>query len=204
MNLGTQKWKKARANFAGVRDDAGRCGVACTRACPWDAQCLPKACSSQGQGSPHGHAAAKAWACSSQGQGSPPWASTQGLGMHAGSPPWARSHPQHKHFSPRGAPTIALSPAHTPIYGPLVTSTHPPTSSHLSKPLMKRNSLAPPIAGFENISPTEAGAGVVPSGLPQPPLSPYASSKLYSQLIYVYIYIYIYIILLFFDLSIRC
>ena len=90
MNLGTQKWKKARANFAGVRDDAGRCGVACTRACPWDAQCLPKACSSQGQGSPHGQAA-KAWACSSQGQGSPPWASSQGLGMHAGSPPWARS-----------------------------------------------------------------------------------------------------------------
>ncbi|XP_075641999.1 uncharacterized protein LOC142613509 isoform X2 [Castanea sativa] len=88
--------------------------------------------------------------------------------------------PQHKHFSPHGAPTIALSPAHTPIYGPLVTSTHPPTSSHLSKPLMKSNSLAPPIAGFENISPTEAGAGAgagaVPSGLPQPPLSPHASN----------------------------
>ena len=112
MNLGTQKWKKARANFAGVRDDAGRCGVACTRACPWDAHCLPKACSSQGQGSPHGQAA-KAWACSSQGQGSPPWAGSQGKGMqqprpaaaphgHAakawacssqgqGSPPWALS-----------------------------------------------------------------------------------------------------------------
>ena len=41
MNLGTQKWKKARANFSGVRDDAGRCGTACTRACPWDAHCLP-------------------------------------------------------------------------------------------------------------------------------------------------------------------
>jgi len=41
MNLGTQKWKKARANFYGVRDDAGRCGTACTRACPWDAHCLP-------------------------------------------------------------------------------------------------------------------------------------------------------------------
>ena len=89
MNLGTQKWKKARANFAGVRDDAGRCGVACTRACPWDAQCLPKACSSQGQGSPHGQAA-KAWACSSQGQGSPPWAlSRQGLGEHAAAKAWA-------------------------------------------------------------------------------------------------------------------
>src|SRR6266567_2325946 len=41
MNLGTKKWKKARANFSGVRDDAGRCGTACTRACPWDAHCLP-------------------------------------------------------------------------------------------------------------------------------------------------------------------
>jgi len=41
MNLGTQKWKKARANFSGVRDDAGRCGTACPRACPWDAHCLP-------------------------------------------------------------------------------------------------------------------------------------------------------------------
>jgi hypothetical protein len=44
MNLGTQKGEKARANFAGVRDDAGRCGVACMRACPWapcHAQRLP-------------------------------------------------------------------------------------------------------------------------------------------------------------------
>ena len=29
MNLGTQKWKKARANFVGVQDDAGRYDVAC-------------------------------------------------------------------------------------------------------------------------------------------------------------------------------
>ena len=113
MNLGTQKWKKARANFAGVRDDAGRCGVACTRACPWDAQCLPKACSSQGQGSPHGQAA-KAWACSSQGQGSPPWASTQGLGMHAGSPPWALSSQgmSTQHPRPRQPPMGTQQPRH--------------------------------------------------------------------------------------------
>ena len=95
MNLGTQKWKKARANFAGVRDDAGRCGVACTRACPWDAQCLPKACSSQGQGSPHGQAA-KAWACSSQGMGmqqprprQPPMGTQQPRHEHAASKAWA-------------------------------------------------------------------------------------------------------------------
>ena len=101
MNLGTQKWKKARANFSGVRDDAGRCGTACTRACPWDAHCLPargeitsfskkpsflgnhskyvaKACSQgHGQGmhprprQPPMSMLAKAGACSSQGQGSP-------------------------------------------------------------------------------------------------------------------------------------
>ena len=52
MNLGTQKWKKAQANFARVRDDMRRCGAV------WRA----KACNSQGQGNPPwaGHAAAKA------------------------------------------------------------------------------------------------------------------------------------------------
>lgn len=83
---------------------------------------------------------------------------------------------RHKHFSPRGAPTISLSPAHTPIYGPLVTSSHPPTSPRLSKPLMKRSRLAPPIASFENIAPAESNTGERPSGLAQPPLSPYGSN----------------------------
>ena len=59
-------------------------------ACPRRAAAKAKA-APMGRQPRHGHAAAKAWACSSQGQGSPPWASTQGLGMHAGSPPWARS-----------------------------------------------------------------------------------------------------------------
>lgn len=83
--------------------------------------------------------------------------------------------PRHKHFSPRGAPTTALSPAHPPFYGPLVTPGHPPTSSRLSKPLMKRSVLAPPIAGFKNIAPTQSGAGALPSGIAQPPLSPSGS-----------------------------
>ena len=59
-------------------------------ACPRRAAAKAKA-APMGRQPRHGHAAAKARACSSQGQGSPPWASTQGLGMHAGSPPWARS-----------------------------------------------------------------------------------------------------------------
>ncbi|XP_041022179.1 proline-rich receptor-like protein kinase PERK3 [Juglans microcarpa x Juglans regia] len=82
---------------------------------------------------------------------------------------------QHKHFSPRGAPKIALSPAHAPSYGPLVTSSHPPTSSRLSRPSMKRTALAPPVTSFEHIAPMQSGAGAVPSGLAQPPLSPYNS-----------------------------
>ena len=94
-----------------MRDDAGRCGVACMRACPWApchaqitsfskkpsffgkslkicGQGSPRACSSQGQGSPpYGHAAMPVYAadkareCSSQGHGSPPWARSQGTGM---------------------------------------------------------------------------------------------------------------------------
>ena len=119
MNLGTQKWKKARANFSGVRDDAGRCGTACTRACPWDAHCLPargeitsfskkpsflgnhskyvaKACSQgHGQGMhPRPRHASKA--CS-QGHGSPLWACSEGRGMQqarARQPPWAGSEGQ--------------------------------------------------------------------------------------------------------------
>ncbi|KAF5455400.1 hypothetical protein F2P56_024979 [Juglans regia] len=83
--------------------------------------------------------------------------------------------PQRKHFSPRGAPKIALSPAHSPFYGPLVTSSHHSTSSRLSKPLMKRNALALPIASLKNIAPTEPDTGAPLSSLAQPPLSPYIS-----------------------------
>lgn len=96
---------------------------------------------------------------------------------------------QHKHFSPRGAPKIALSPAHAPFYGPLVTSSHPPTRSQLSKPLMKRTALAPPVASFENIAPMQSGAGAVPSGLGQPPLSPYNSGKFYFGIDFCYFFV---------------
>jgi len=121
MNLGTQKWKKARANFSGVRDDAGRCGTACTRACPWDAHCLP-ACSGEitsfskkpsflgnhpkyvGKQQPRPwprprHASkAKAKACSEgQGQGMQPRQQQPPMGMQQPrprQPPWAGSEGQ--------------------------------------------------------------------------------------------------------------
>ena len=79
MNLGTLKWKKARANFARVRDDAGRCGAACTRACLWDAHRMQQPRPRQAPMSmlPRpGHAPAK-------GHRQPPWAGSQGHGMLA-------------------------------------------------------------------------------------------------------------------------
>ncbi|PQQ21911.1 proline-rich receptor-like protein kinase PERK3 isoform X2 [Prunus yedoensis var. nudiflora] len=75
-----------------------------------------------------------------------------------------------KHFLPRAAP-VALSPAHPPFYGPLITAGHPPTTSRLSRPAMKRSGLAPPLAGFQNIAPAQSSAGTIPSGLAQPPLT---------------------------------
>lgn len=92
-------------------------------------------------------------------------------------PPFYR--PLQKPISPVGAP-IALSPRQPPIYGPLITSGHPPTRSRLSKPLTKRSGLAPPYSSFKNIAPTQSHAGALPSGLAQPPLSPTVSSKLDS------------------------
>ncbi|KAM1166509.1 hypothetical protein ACFX1T_025706 [Malus domestica] len=80
-----------------------------------------------------------------------------------------------KNFLPHAAP-VALSPAHPPFYGPLITAGHPPTASRLSKLSMKRGGLAPPLAGFKNIAPTQSSAGTIPSGLAQPPLTPSISN----------------------------
>ncbi|KAJ0052575.1 hypothetical protein Pint_00851 [Pistacia integerrima] len=83
--------------------------------------------------------------------------------------------PRHKHFSLHGAPTVAVAPAHSPFHGPLVTSGHPPTSSSVSKPSMKRSTLVPPSAGLANIAPAQFSNGALPAGLAQPPLSPDSS-----------------------------
>ncbi|KAH0982049.1 hypothetical protein GBA52_009226 [Prunus armeniaca] len=80
-----------------------------------------------------------------------------------------------KHFLPRAAP-VALSPAHPPFYGPLITAGHPPATYRLSRPAMKRSGLAPPLAGFQNIAPAQSSAGTIPSGLAQPPLTPSISN----------------------------
>ncbi|EOX95284.1 Kinase superfamily protein isoform 2 [Theobroma cacao] len=89
--------------------------------------------------------------------------------------PLPLNRPRQKHFSPRSAPTL-VAPAQPPLYGPLITSSHPPTSSRLSKPLMKRSTSVPPGADLPNIAPTQISPGTIPAGLAQPPLSPEVSS----------------------------
>lgn len=89
--------------------------------------------------------------------------------------------PSHKHFSLHGAPTVAVAPAHSPFYGPLVASGYPPTSSSFSKPSMKRSTLVPPSAGLAGIAPAHFNGGALPAGLGQPPLSPDSSGKLSSK-----------------------
>ncbi|XP_024019411.1 proline-rich receptor-like protein kinase PERK3 isoform X1 [Morus notabilis] len=68
-----------------------------------------------------------------------------------------------KHFLRLGSP-VELSP------------THPPLSSHISEPLMKRSGLPPSFVGFNDLAPTQSAIGLLPSGLTQPPLSPSVSN----------------------------
>lgn len=85
--------------------------------------------------------------------------------------------PRRKHFSPHGAPKLVVAPAQPPNYGPLTTSGHPPTSSHFSRPSMKKSALVPPSVGLVDIAPTQSAPGTNPTGLAQPPLSPYVSGR---------------------------
>ncbi|KAF2325068.1 hypothetical protein GH714_022573 [Hevea brasiliensis] len=80
-----------------------------------------------------------------------------------------------KHLSPLGASSVVVAPAAPLNYGPLITSIHPPTSSHLSKPSMKKNALVPPTVGLIEIAPTQSNTSANASGLAQPPLSPHFS-----------------------------
>ncbi|KAK1578214.1 hypothetical protein Q3G72_028522 [Acer saccharum] len=96
------------------------------------------------------------------------------LPLPANLPPFHR--PRRKRLSPHGAPSLAVAPSHPPFYGPLITASHPPTSSRLSKPSMKRSGLVPPSAGLANISPAQVIHGAIPSGLAQPPLTPESSN----------------------------
>ncbi|KAK8972646.1 hypothetical protein V6N11_082575 [Hibiscus sabdariffa] len=83
--------------------------------------------------------------------------------------------PHRRHFSPRSAPTL-LAPALAPLRSPLITASHPPISSRLSKPLMKRSALVPPGVDLPNIAPTQIAPGPISAGLAQPPLAPEVSS----------------------------
>ncbi|KAJ7977675.1 Kinase family protein [Quillaja saponaria] len=84
--------------------------------------------------------------------------------------------PLRKHMLSQDTSVPTVSPAYPPNYGPLITAGHPPTSSHFSKPLMKRSGLTPPISGFKDIAPIQSHDGAIPSALAQPPLSPYVSN----------------------------
>lgn len=82
------------------------------------------------------------------------------------------------------APEQTEAPQHPPRYSRLVASVHPPTSSHFSKPSMKRNAQSPG-AGLVDIAPTQSSYGTLPDDLTQPPLSPSISSKMLSNLIFL-------------------
>ncbi|KAI7982712.1 Receptor-like serine/threonine-protein kinase ALE2 [Camellia lanceoleosa] len=84
------------------------------------------------------------------------------LPLPANRPLFYKSHL--KHFSPRGAPKLVLSPSQPPYYAPLITATHPPSRSLL------------PLLRLANIPQTQSTGGTIPSVLPQPPLSPYSSN----------------------------
>lgn len=103
------------------------------------------------------------------------------LPLPANLPLFRRS--RRKHLLPHGAP------AHPPFCGPHITSRQPPTSSSLSKPLMKRSALEPPSAGLANISPAQFSTGTVPSGLAEPPLSPDSSGKMYSKQLFHHFFV---------------
>lgn len=86
-----------------------------------------------------------------------------------------------KIISPFAAPSLGLAPTQPPRYGPFLASHHPPLSSRLSKPSMKKGGLVPPSSGFSpprfaEIAPVQSGASTLPAGLAQPPLSPHTSS----------------------------
>lgn len=75
----------------------------------------------------------------------------------------------------RLSPKAVLSPAQPPDYGPFVTSSHPPSSSHLStrktETVPPSTMLTPPTPRLADIAPAQS----LPTGLAQPPLSPHAS-----------------------------
>lgn len=56
----------------------------------------------------------------------------------------------------------------------------------------------PPNAGLENISPAQAIHGTLPSGLPQPPLTPESSSKLGAKLVSSFFFLFSDLIIFYF------
>ncbi|KAL2540425.1 Protein kinase superfamily protein [Abeliophyllum distichum] len=85
-----------------------------------------------------------------------------------------------KHLAPRGAPGPVPASAKPPNYGPFITSS-PPSSSHFSKPSMKKSGSAPlrtslPPTRLSEIDPSHPAPSTLPAALAQPPLSPSISN----------------------------
>ncbi|KAD1943840.1 hypothetical protein E3N88_42112 [Mikania micrantha] len=79
------------------------------------------------------------------------------------------------------APKIVLTPAEPSNYRSSVIFAHLPSSSRLSKPIMRKSETAAFVSGFSpillaDIAPSPSGSGTLPTGLAQPPLSPHASN----------------------------
>ncbi|KAI9099135.1 hypothetical protein K1719_024902 [Acacia pycnantha] len=82
-----------------------------------------------------------------------------------------------KHLPSHGGPIPTPSPTHPPLYSPSFSTGRPPASSHSSNPFMKGSKIGPYVSGFGDIAaPMHSTAGAIPSGLAQPPLSPYVSN----------------------------
>ncbi|XP_039001289.1 proline-rich receptor-like protein kinase PERK15 [Hibiscus syriacus] len=95
-----------------------------------------------------------------------------GLPLPCNPPSIHRS--RRRYFSPHSALTL-IAPVQPPLNGPFITARHPPTSSRLSKPLMKKSASGSSGADLLNIAPTQISPGEIPTGLAQPPLSPEVS-----------------------------
>lgn len=92
------------------------------------------------------------------------------------------SRPYHEGLYANPISSLVKEHAQPPFYGPLITSAHTPLiSSRMPRRVMKEAvvphgaGLAPP--DIAEISPTQSGDGIIPTGLTQPPLSPYTSRK---------------------------
>nr|KAJ0184476.1 hypothetical protein LSAT_V11C900455650 [Lactuca sativa] len=113
---------------------------------------------------------------------SPPTNEIPDLPLPVSLPLFQKQHQHRRRLSPLGAPKLVLSPAQPPNYGAFIASTQPPSTS-ISKPSIRKSETLPPATmltppRLADIAPaqSQSGAGTLPTGLTQPPLSPHSSN----------------------------